>query len=362
MGMPQAGGIIARNIILKTILKIVDVVPERLQNQKRSALRKKERHAMNALLLALLVTLPAQAETQLERGTNALRKMAGCFLVDYSYTETEGLKPGYERDKRVYDVNQDKSIREWIYVDELSPRKFRVQHVMFAADTDGTPIYGSELKHTGEDWEFEAPYQYDYLSTAKWGVSKLPAGSGKWTRRVTNLDDGLRYQCSAAWEMEKAIPEWSCSGYSPIPGRESRDMGRKDYQGLERATRLMMYGQSFLERQANTKIIHGADGVKIPLAKELGKNWYVRLPDGECAHAVEFMQPRKGFWDLMRDAWAETLDGEGGFREKIVPGKSRYGAFLGLEEKYMSRNLGEPALREQVKAEMKGVIEAFRER
>jgi hypothetical protein len=35
--------------------------------------------------------------------------MAGCFLVDYSYVETEGLAPGYTRDPRVYDVNRDKS-------------------------------------------------------------------------------------------------------------------------------------------------------------------------------------------------------------------------------------------------------------
>lgn len=319
----------------------------------------------STLLLALLASFSTtnafSAESQFERGRNALQKMGGCFLVDFSYTETESLKPGYERDKRVYDVNSDKSVKEWIYVDEFSPRKFRVQHVMFAADTDGTPIYGSELKHTGEDWEFNAPYQYDFIIKNRWDVKKLSPESGQWTRSVTNLDDGLRYQCSAAWEMQKAVPEWTCSSYAPIPGRESRDMGRKDYQGLERTTRLMIYGNSFLERQMNTKIIQDASG-KTPLANELGKNWYVRLPDSECAHAVSFMTPRKAFWDLMRETWGETLDGAAAFVEKAVPGKSRYGAFLGLEEKYSTRNLLEPALRAQVKTEMQSVIEMFRER
>ncbi len=56
--------------------------------------------------------------------------------------------------------------------------------------------------------------------------------------------------------------------------------------------------------------------------------------------------------------FAEGVD----FTEKSVPGKSRYGSFLGLEEKYATRNLLDPALRAQVKAEMKSVIEMFRER
>jgi len=321
---------------------------------------------MKLLIISLLSfsSLPAFAETQFERGRNALQKMNGCFLVDYSYVETESLKPGYERDKRVYDVNTNKSVKEWIYVDEVNPRRFRVQHVMFAADKNGSAIVGSELKHTGEDWEFEAPFRYDFVSPLRWQV-KLneadKAGNGQWTRRVTNLDDGLRYQCTAPWEMENALPEWTCSGYAPIPGRESRDMGRKDYQGLERTTKLVSYGASFLERQMNTKIIHDANG-KTPLAKELGKNWYVRLPDSECAHAVEFLAPRRGFWELTRESWDEILNGETDFTERPVPGRSRYGSFLGLEEKYSSRDLLDPVLRAQVKEEMKGVIEMFRER
>jgi len=311
--------------------------------------------------LVTLLSIPALAETQFERGKSTLEKMGGCFLVDFSYTETEGLKPGYERDKRVYDVNNNKSVKEWIYVDQTAPQRFRVQHVMFAADTDGTPIIGSELKHTGEDWEYEADYQYDFISPSHWTVQNLPANSGKWTRRITNLDDGLRYQCSAAWEMEKALPEWTCSGYAPIPGRESRDMGRKDYQGLERTTKLVSYGASFLERQMNTKIIHDASG-KTPLAKEVGKNWYVRLPDSECEYALEFLTPRRGFWDVMREAWEEVFAEKVQFTEKRVPGSSRYAEFQDLEEKFASRNLLDPTLRAQAKTEVKAVIEKFRER
>jgi hypothetical protein len=325
---------------------------------------------MKHLLLVLsLVSLPAlggdfalDTDAQFERGKKAIHSMAGCFLIDYSYTETEGLKPGYERDKRVYDVNADKSVKEWIYVDEVSPKRFRVQHVMFVAGLDGKPIEGTTLKHTGEDWEYEAPFEYEFKSPLHWEVRALGKNSSQWTRRVTNLDDGLRYQCSAPWNIENAKPEWTCSGYAPIPGREFRDMGRKDYQGLERTTRIISYGDSFIERQMNTKVIHDASG-KTPLAKELGKNWYVRLPDAECAPALSFAKPRLAFWSLMRETWDEVLNGQSNFVEKKAPpGQSRYFSFLGLEEKYASQNLREPSLRAKVKSEMQALIESFRER
>ena len=86
------------------------------------------------LLCALFLFSPtAQADdSQLARGKAAIKSMAGCYLVDYSYTETEGLKSGYQRDKRVYDVNKNKSVKEWIYAEEIGENRIRLQHVLFA--------------------------------------------------------------------------------------------------------------------------------------------------------------------------------------------------------------------------------------
>src|SRR5262245_53190405 len=49
------------------------------------------------LLLIPHLALSAD-DAQLERGLRAIQGMAGCYLVDYSYVETESLKPGYVRD------------------------------------------------------------------------------------------------------------------------------------------------------------------------------------------------------------------------------------------------------------------------
>lgn len=306
-------------------------------------------------LFALLLMLPFTAAAgQLERGTEALLSMTGCYLIDYSYTETEALLPGYQKDNRVYDVNKDKSVKEWIYLAEATPGKIRLQHILFATDLDGKLFEGTELRHQAEDWEYNAPYLYDFVSPQNWVVKNLGANNGLWTRRVTNLDDGLRYQCAAAWNLDSKYPEWTCSNYAPIPGRETRDMSRKDYNTLDRTTRIIAYGNSWLERQNNVKTIY-KDGVKTPLAKEVGKNWYVRLPDSECAPAWSFMTPRMGFWSVLKDTWAEVLDGKSNWSEQPAP--PRYRKIMELEDKYL--NL-QPTQRAQAKKEILDIIREFR--
>lgn len=297
--------------------------------------------------------------SQYEVGRAAIQSLTGCYLVDYSYTETKALKPGYVRDDRVYDVNKKQSVKEWIYAEEISPNRIRLQHVLFATDLSGNYIEGSVLKHQVEDWEYGAPFLYDFAAPGVWNVLNLGANLNQWTRRVTNLDDGPRYQCSAAWK-ETAYPEWTCDNYSPIPGRETRDMGRKDYNTLQRSTRIIAYGNSWLERQNNIKIIYD-NGVKTPLAEEVGKNWYVRLPDAECAPAQEFAEPRRAFWSLLREVWDEVLSGNETFIEKSIKGQPpRYVRIWAIEEKYLGQDLNDPAIRARAKSEILNVIDSYR--
>ncbi len=317
--------------------------------------------AFVGLALLALASAAARAEDEpVARGRSAIESMAGCFLVDYSYVETESLRPGYVRDPRVYDVNRDKSVKEWITAEVLSPRRVRLQRVLFAADLRGAVRPDSAIKHQSEDWEFEAPFLYEFVAPGTWQVKRLKDSSGLWTRRVTNLDDGLRYQCAARWTSETAYAEWSCSNYAPIPGRETRDMGRRDYDTLNRTTRIVAYGSSWLERQENVKTLH-RDGGRTPLVRETGKNWYVRLPASECAVAQAFAGPRQAFWNVLRETWDTVLDGAGPFVEKAAAGAPpRFVRMYEVEQDYLGRDLADPPSRKAAQTRILEVIEAYR--
>ena len=99
-------------------------------------------------------------------------------------------------------------------------------------------------------------------------------------------------------------------------------MQRADYQALDRTTRIVAYGTSWLERQDNVKTIHEG-GARVPLARETGKNWYVRLPDVECAAAQAFARPRQAFWALLaRPGTACCAAGRPSWRRRC-PGSHR---------------------------------------
>ncbi len=297
------------------------------------------------------------------RGRSAVQAMAGCYLVDYSYAETESLRPGYVRDARVYDVNRDKSVKEWISAQLLSPRRVWLQRVLFSTDLGGAVRPGSEIKHQSEDWEYEAPFVYDFVAPRQWLVKPMAGARGHWTRRVTNLDDGPRYQCAAPWRSDTAYAEWSCSNYAPIPGRETRDMGRSDYQTLARGTRIIVYGASWLERQNNVKTIHPEGGERTPLAREVGTNWYVSLPDAECAGAQAFARPRQAFWNLLRDTWDGVLDGSAPFVERAPAGEPpRFVRMHEVEQDFLGRDLGDASPAKEARERVQGVIETYRAR
>ena len=317
---------------------------------------------LSSFLLVLTVSSVASAAPEstdpLTGGRSAIHSLGGCYLVDYNYTETESLLAGYTRSSDVYEVNIGKSVKEWIYTEDVTPTHVRLQHILFMANDDGTVAEGTEMKHTGEDWEFGDTFAYDYVGPNTWNPT--PVAPNQWTRKITNLDDGLRYECSGLWDFSKGYPSYRCSGFAPIPGRETRDMGRSDYQSLERSANVQAYGNSWIERQANTKVID-KNGVHTPLAKEVGKNWYVRLPDSDCRTAVAFAEPRKAFWHLLRDTWAGVLDGARPFVEKVTPGQSpRYLRLSEVEETYYTQNLNDPAVRQSATDLILKVIGQYR--
>ena len=198
------------------------------------------------------------------------------------------------------------------------------------------------------------------LSDGPTGVRGLKFSSGRTVALFPNAT-----LLASAWSEDTAYPEWSCGkNYAPIPGRETRDMGRKDYQALDRSTRIIVYGASqggsWLERQDNVKTIH-TDAGRQPLVRELGKNWYVRLPDAECAAGQAFAAPRRAFWTLLRETWDGILDGSKPFVDRTPAGQPpRFVRMFELEDQAAGRDLSNEQVRQATRREILDIIEQYR--
>lgn len=136
--------------------------------------------------------------------------------------------------------------------------------------------------------------------------------------------------------------------------------------GYVRDPRIMVYGPaqggSWLERQDNVKTIH-TDSGRGPLVRQPGKNWYVRLPDAECAGARAFAERRRDYWALLRETWDGILDGSGPFTERAPAGQPpRFVKMFEVEDDAIARNLADPAVREAVRQRIRAVIEDYRAR
>jgi len=312
-----------------------------------------------AVLSILAAASVAYADPNYDRARQSVLGMAGCFLVDYSFAETEALKPGYILDSRVYDASSKVAVKELIVATEdPSLGHIRLQHVLFTTGADGRAKF--VMKHQAEDWDYQPTHFYEFVGDARWEPRRLVMDSGSWVRRVTNLDDGLRYQCAAPWKFDAEYPEWKCDNYSPIPGREVRDMGRRDYQALHRSTRIIAFSNSWLERENNIKTIH-QNGVRTPLAREVGKNWYVRQPDTACAEAAAWATTRAPFWNLLEGVWREYLIGDAPWTERpLVDGMPRYVRIGDVEDRLHGRIATDRGTAEAAKAEIREIIKRYR--
>jgi hypothetical protein len=312
--------------------------------------------------LSLILAGPTSLAGTFEKDKETILKQAGCYLVDYSFVETESLKPGYERDRRVYDANTVHSTYELIIPVQKSEREIRLQHVLFVRDqVTGNVTF--ILKHQAEDWAYGQEFRYDFVSRGLWRAVEIDEHQHQWTRKVTNLDDGLRYQCSSKWDHSKANPEWSCSNFAPIPGRETRDMKRSDYNTLDRSTRLIVYQDSWLERQNNIKTIQDESDKRVALARELGRTWYIKQPTSLCQEAQTFASQRSKFWEINMSVWDEILGARQEFSElAVVNVKTRYQLLSALEDESIQSLAHSNEQSELIKSKIKGIIEQFRKR
>lgn len=167
----------------------------------------------------------------------SLQALSGCFSVRYQFTEN--------------------STQDFLISDNIEYMDIRAQ---------GDGYLARNFLITGPESSF-----------LHWNQEWTPLGDGRWSVRVTDGADQLRYETDGVWRFN----QWESE---PAPAvKPTRDSERTDYEVLERRSSLQLTADGWIQAEINLKL--AGDGT--PVASELGWIVYARLPDTEaCAPAI----------------------------------------------------------------------------
>src|SRR5690606_37643415 len=214
------------------------------------------------------------AKKDLDRA--AIKAMAGCYNVEFKYTETFAPEVDYEKH---YDYTS--AAFEWAGIIEESEDKIVLQHLLIINDS-------AIIKHWRQDWIYEADGQYRYDKDNVWRYEAIPplASKGKWTQNVYQVDDSPRYSGTATWLHYDGKSLWDNIADSPLPRREHSK--RSDYNVMKRGNRVHITPYGWLHEQDNDKIIRKDGHEDVLLVQEKGYNTYEKRKESECNPAIEW--------------------------------------------------------------------------
>jgi len=220
----------------------------------------------------------------------AIKSQAGCYEVTFQYRETEGFVDGYQLAK------PKKSMAvEWVTIEEDSSERISLQHVLVSGP--------AMIKHWRQVWEYEATTLFTFQGHNTWQkeIRVKNDVTGQWAQRVYNVDDGLRYECIADWNLKEGDEHWRCATGAPLPRRESK---RKDYTLLDRTNIHRLVDNGWVHEQLNSKV--SVDGERRDVvAKEKGYNTYVKISDDQCQKAIDWWPKRRAAWRVIQRAWLD---------------------------------------------------------
>lgn len=241
----------------------------------------------------LVVSLHGQGTmSKKAQDLHAIKKMEGCFEVDFKYTETFSPEVDYEK---AYDYFS--SAHELAFIVEATEDRVQIQHLLIINDS-------TVIKHWRQDWVYEADQAFDYVSQQTWSFYPLTKeeSQGKWTQLVYQVDDSPRYSGTATWTHVDGRSSWFDVAPSPLPRREYSK--RSDYNIMMRGNRVVVDETGWLHEQDNKKVIR-ENGEDRLLVEEKGYNTYTRKADGDCQLAADWWEKNKSIWSVVRKKWDE---------------------------------------------------------
>ncbi len=290
----------------------------------------------------LFTTLSFASEPDLEKDRAAIKSFCGCFKVDFNFVETFAPDTNY----KIHEPYHSVANAEWAFVETEEDGKISIQHLLIVGPNH-------VIKHWRQDWIYENQDFYSYNGDLQWTKTSNSAEEekGRWTQKVYQVDDCIRYESSDNWIHENGKSFWVAETDAPLPRRENTK--RSDYNVMHRRNRQEVTDFGWIHEQDNQKIIRKGGQDEI-LVMEKGYNTYTRIDDSNCKIAQKWWKDNKEYWALVKEVWAEQLAGRSEVKmiDKIDDEK-RYERLFELQYAY------DPKRSEQIKESVREVIKAY---
>jgi len=256
---------------------------------------------LSSLLAVLLISSSAFADdASFEKDRKAILTMAGDFKVGFHFQETFSMHEGYKVVEKPYTEDAFETVK----VVEDSGKRIVLQHIL--------QVGPMVVKHWAQIWTYEDTEILEFQGSRVWTTKKLTPeeAKGKWSQRVTQVDDSPRYEGIAAWVHGTETSEWTAEANRPKPRREEK---RDDYDLLVVTNRHTITPEGWFHEQDNTKWVKH-DGQSYPLCREVGFNPYTRVKDHDFAKANDYWQKTAPFWKDVRNVWDELSPEKGSIK------------------------------------------------
>ena len=248
-----------------------------------------------------------------ERDRRAILAMAGTYRVTFDFLEVVQYAAVAKPNPPYQSWGTEK-----VYVDTNEDDAVSLVHIleMRVVQQDGTLTEPMVTKHWRQDWKYQPAHLVEYRGGDRWERRQLSAAESKgaWSQSVYQVDESPRYASVGRWQHSASMSTWlSGDTWRPLPRREWSV--RDDYQVLLGTNRHSIGPTGWVQEENNLKTVLDAgrriDAARPYLAREYGVARYERLRDADFAAADRYYERTRGFWDQVRDTWADVFARQG---------------------------------------------------
>ena len=240
------------------------------------------------ILLSLL-----NLNAQNKKDNEAIKKMCGCFEIDFNFAETFQFSKdsNYLKSK-----NYNAKAIEYAKLIKDEKGHISIQHLLV--------MDNYVIKHWRQDWIYENRnlLKFDANNSWKHILKSKKDVKGQWTQKVFQVDDSPRYEGTSSWVHVDGKSFWENSSYAPLPRREYTK--RNDYNILIRGNRHEIVDEGWIHNQDNYKVVKDSESnFEEIIAAEKGFNTYTKLDESKCRIAINWWNDNNAKWSLVRNKW-----------------------------------------------------------